>query len=169
MQQLRKDWCDGNSVTITFQTRQKNGDRGMALTQHRNKNPGQADIHPVRTLADMTTRIRRYERTARPTVTINAFATTNADEPQNIMSSSKMILGHLRGATKLAGEERLGLRADRICTHSIPSGAAMAMHLLGMPSETIQMVGQCRSRTFTRYLRIQVPNTSLGLAAHMTN
>jgi hypothetical protein len=157
---------DADTVTITFR-RQKNGDRGTTVTQHRNKNPDQADICPVRTLADLTTRIRRYERAAPPTVTINAFATTNADKPRNI--SSKMILGHLRTATKLAGEERLGLRADRVGTHSIRSGAAMAMHLAGIPSETIQMIGRWRSRTFMRYLRIQVPDTTCGLATRMTN
>ena len=83
--------------------------------------------------------------------------------------SSKTILKQLRDATKSAGEERLGLRAECIGTHSIRSGAAMAMYLAGVPSETIQLVGRWRSRTFMRYLRIQVPDSTLGVTARMTN
>ena len=79
---------------------------------------------------------------------INALVTSDSDEPKH--ASSKAILGQLRIATTLTDEERLGLRSDRIGTHLIRSGAAMAMHLAGVPSETIWMVGRRRSRAFMR-------------------
>ncbi|KAI2505717.1 hypothetical protein MHU86_8679 [Fragilaria crotonensis] len=150
---------NADAVTITYR-QQKNGDKGAKVTQHRNNNPGQADICPVRTLAELIHRIRGYERLGRTNPKINAFVSTTSNELEHV--SSKTILEQLRAATILSGEERLGLQADRIGTHSIRSGAAMAMHLAGVPSETIQMVGRWRSRTFMRYLRIQVPDTTIG-------
>jgi hypothetical protein len=157
---------DADAVTVTFR-KQKNGDKGATLTQHRNENPNQSDICPVRTLAELTARVRGYERPGRTNLRINAIVTADSDELQHV--SSKSILKQLRDATKLAGEERLGLRADCIGTHSIRSGAAMAMYLAGVPSETIQLVGRWRSRTFMRYLRIQVPDSTIGVTARMTN
>jgi hypothetical protein len=56
-----------------------------------------------------------------------------------------------------------------IGTHSIRSGAAMAMYLSGVKVETIQMIGKWRSRLFMRYLRIQVPETTRGVATRMTS
>ncbi|KAI2507882.1 hypothetical protein MHU86_6540 [Fragilaria crotonensis] len=151
---------------IPLEVIRKNGDKGAKVTQHRNNNPGQADICPVRTLAELIHRIRGYERLGRTNPKINAFVSTTSNELEHV--SSKTILEQLRAATILSGE-RLGLQADRIGTHSIRSGAAMAMHLAGVPSETIQMVGRWRSRTFMRYLRIQVPDTTIGVATRMTN
>ncbi|KAI2495236.1 hypothetical protein MHU86_19290 [Fragilaria crotonensis] len=157
---------NADTVSITFR-RQKNGDKGATVTQHRNDRQGQTDICPVRVLADLTTRVRSYDCHSRTNPKINAVRTQDSDEPQHI--SSKSILRQLRMATTLAGEERLGLQASGIGTHSIRSGAAMAMHLAGVPSETIQMVGRWRSQTFMRYLRIQVPDSTLGVAARMTS
>jgi hypothetical protein len=157
---------NADAVTITYR-QQKNGDKGAKVTQHRNNNPGQADICPVRTLAELIHRIKGYERLGRTNSKINAFVSTTSNELEHV--SSKTILEQLRAATILSGEERLGLQAVRIGTHSIRLGAAMAMHLAGVPSETIQMVGRWRSRTFMRYLRIQVPDTTLGVATRMTN
>ena len=98
---------------------------------------------------------------------INAFVSSESNKLKYV--SSKTILGQLRTATKSTGEERQGLQADRIGTHSIRSGAAMAMHLAGMSGKTIEMVDRWRSRTLMRYLHIQVPDTTLGVATHMTN
>ncbi|KAI2512348.1 hypothetical protein MHU86_2010 [Fragilaria crotonensis] len=138
---------DANTVTITLR-RQKKGDKGAKLTQHRNDNPDQADICPVRAFANLFHRVKGNERTGRTSLKINALVTLDSDEPKH--ASSKTILGQLRITTTLTDEERLGLRSDRIGTHLISSGTAMAMHLAGVPSETIWMVGRRRSRTFMR-------------------
>ena len=137
------------------------------MTQHRNNNPDQADICPVRTLAELLHRVRGYERPGRTNLNINALVSSESNKLKYV--SSKTILGQLRTATKSTGEERLGLQANRIGTHSIRSDAAMAMHLAGVSGETIQMVGRWRSRTFMRYLCTQVPDTTLGVATRMTN
>ena len=130
------------TVTIMFR-RQKNGDKGVTVTQHQNNNSGHSDICPVQAMADLATRVRNYERQGQTNLRINSITTTDSDEIDHI--PSKTILNQLRAATTLAGEERLGLRADCIGTHSIRSGVAMAMHLAGVPSETIQLVGRWRS------------------------
>ena len=127
---------DADTVTITFR-RQTNGDKGATVTQHQNDSPGQSDIHPVWSLADLATRVRK----GRTKLRINSIATTDLEEIHRI--PSKMILNQLRAATTLAGEERLRLHADCISPHSIRSGAARAMHLAGVLSETIQLVGRC--------------------------
>ena len=46
-----------DTVSITFR-KQKNQDNGTTITQHRNDRPGQADICPMRSLADLVSRIR---------------------------------------------------------------------------------------------------------------
>ena len=158
-----------DSVSITFR-KQKNGTNGVTITQHRNDRPGEEDICPVRALAELVHRINGYgskTRTRRKDLGIDAFTKDDADEPTRI--SSKTILERLRLATTIVGERRLGIKADKIGTHSIRSGAAMAMYLAGVPCETIQLIGRWRSRTFMRYLRIQVPDTTLGVASRMTS
>ena len=45
----------------------------------------------------------------------------------------------------------------------------MAMYLEGVHCETIQLVGRLRSRTFVKYLRIQVPATAKGVTTMMTS
>ncbi len=156
-----------DTVSITFR-KQKNRDNGTTITQHRNDRPGQEDICPVRTLADLVSRIRGYGRqpeNANPG--INAWAETADDETKHL--SSTAVLEQLRTATRAIGERRLGFEAADIGTHSIRSGAAMAMYLAGVKVETIQMIGRWRSRSFMRYLRIQVPETTRGVATRMTS
>jgi hypothetical protein len=82
---------------------------------------------------------------------------------------STAVQEQLRTATKTIGERRLGFKAEDIGTHSIRSGAAMAIYLAGEKVETIQMIGRRKSRSFMRYLRIQVPETTRGVATPMTS
>jgi hypothetical protein len=48
--------------------------------------------------------------------------------------SSKMMLNHLRAVVIHVGEDNLGFKASEMGTHSIRSGAAMAMYLANVPS-----------------------------------
>ena len=122
----------------------------------------------MRTLADLVSRIRGYGRqpeNANPG--INAWAETADDDTKYLSSSA--VLEQLQTATRAIGERRLGFKAADIGTHSIRSGAAMAMYLAGVEVEIIQMIGRWRSRSFMRYLRIQVPETTRGVATRMTS
>ena len=75
----------------------------------------------------------------------------------------------LRNAAAAVGEKRLGFTVDRIGTHLIRTGVEMAMFLAGVPCETIQLIGRWRSRTFMKYLRIQVTASTLGVTTKMTS
>jgi len=46
------------------------------------------------------------------------------------------------------GEEELGIKAMDMGTHSIRSGATMAMYLAGVPVFTIMLVGRWSSDAF---------------------
>mmetsp|Transcript_28009 Transcript_28009/g.50719 ORF Transcript_28009/g.50719 Transcript_28009/m.50719 type:complete len:105 (-) Transcript_28009:359-673(-) len=52
-------------------------------------------------------------------------------------------------------------------THSIRSGAAMAMHLANVPVYTIMLVGRWSSDAFLRYIRKQVQEFSVGISNRM--
>ena len=126
---------------------------------------------PVRALAALVIRIRGYASVRihwTKNVGINALASEHdVNGLEGI--SSKEVLRQLRDAAAAVGERRLGFPVDRIGTHSIRAGAAMAMFLAGVPCETIQLIGRWRSRTFMKYLRIQVTASTLGVTTKMTS
>ena len=84
--------------------------------------------------------------------------------------TSSQILYQLRATALQYGEGRLGFPVSKIGTkHSLRVGAATAVFLAGVPTETIQLIGRWRSQTFLRYIRIQVQQlTRGGVATEMT-
>ena len=54
--------------------------------------------------------------------------------------SSSTVRSKLPSAAQLLDEDNLGLKPTDISTHSIRSGAAMAMYLTGVPTFTIMMI-----------------------------
>ncbi len=156
-----------DTVSITFR-KQKNRDNGTTITQHRNDRPSQADICPVRTLANLVSRIQGYgQHPGIANLGINAWADA-ADDKTRYLSSSA-VLEELQMVTRAIGKQQLGFKAEDIGTHSIRSGAAMAMYLAGVKVETIQMIRRWSSRSFMRYLRIQFPEMTRGVATCMTS
>ena len=163
------DMRRADSVSLTFR-KQKNRDNGITVTQHRNELSGEDDLCPVRTLAEIVIRVRSYARKwtkERANVGINAFV-SESDQGSLEWISSKDVVHQLRQATREVGEGRLGFTAESVGTHSLRSGAAMAMFLAGVPCETIQLIGRWRSQTFMRYIRIQVPESTKGVTTKMT-
>jgi hypothetical protein len=59
---------------------------------------------------------------------------------------SKEVLKQLRDCAAVVGERRLRFPVDRIGTHSIRAGAAIAMFLAGVPCETIQLIASQRGK-----------------------
>jgi hypothetical protein len=140
-----------DAVSVTFR-RQKNRDNGVVVTQHRTDKRGDAEMCPVRVLAALVIRIRGYASVRNhgtKNVGINALALEHDGNGLEGISS-KEVLKQLRDAAAAVGEKRLGFPVDRIGTHSIRAGAAMAMFLAGVPCETIQLIGRWRSRTFMK-------------------
>jgi hypothetical protein len=67
--------------------------------------------------------------------------------------TSKMILNHLRAMVHHIGKDNLGFKASEMGTHSIRSGAAMAMYLADVPVFTIMLIGHWSSDAFLLYIR----------------
>ncbi|KAL9183869.1 hypothetical protein ACHAXT_004725 [Thalassiosira profunda] len=81
--------------------------------------------------------------------------------------TSKEVVDALRAAVVSVGEESLGIKKEDIGTHSIRSGAAMAMYLGQCPVYTIMMIGRWSSDAFLRYIRKQVEQFSHNVSKRM--
>ena len=73
----------------------------------------------------------------------------------------------LRVAVGAIGEEKLGILMKEVGTHSIRSGAAMAMYLGECPVYTIMMIGRWSSDAFLRYIRKQIEQFSHNVSCKM--
>ncbi|KAI2505693.1 hypothetical protein MHU86_8752 [Fragilaria crotonensis] len=160
---------EADTVSVTYRN-QKNGDRGVTVTQHRTGGDEHSTLCPVRAFAGLATRVSQYELDEH---TEWALA---GDRPINLvitagekaaLISSNQILNHLRAGALLYGEERLGFEIRSIGTHSLRSGAATAMFIAGVPAETIQLIGRWKSQAFLGYIRIQVQQLTRGVASGM--
>ena len=160
-----------DTVSVTYRT-QKNGDRGVTVTQHRTKAQPETGLCHVRALAELVSRVSAYDLDAtywkevvmRP---MNPVVTFDTGTRVTTITAGE-VLRHLRAAAIQYEEARLGFPASRIGTHSPRAGAAMAMSLAGVPVETIQLIGRWRSQTFMQYIRIQVQQMMRGVADVMT-
>lgn len=81
--------------------------------------------------------------------------------------SSEEMVAALEAAIESIGWERLNLKRGDIGTHSIRSGAAMAMYLGEVPVCTIMMIGRWSSDAFLRYIRKQVEQFSRNVSNKM--
>jgi hypothetical protein len=66
------------------------------------------------------------------------------------------VINALRDVVGAIGETQLGIAKHKIGTHSIRSGAAMAMYLGGCPVYTIMLISHWLSNAFLRYIRKHV-------------
>ncbi len=73
----------------------------------------------------------------------------------------------LESGVAAVGHEKVGIQKGEIGTHSIRSGAAMAMYLGECPVYTIMMIGRWSSDAFLRYIRKQVEQFSHNVSLRM--
>ena len=73
----------------------------------------------------------------------------------------------LQAAVDSIGEDTLGFKKEDIGTHSIRSGAAMAMYLGDCPVFSIMMIGRWSSDAFLKYIRKQVEQFSHNISKRM--
>jgi len=148
-----------DSITIEF-VWQKNNERDATVTQHRTLDP---ELCPVMAWASIVKRILSYDSTG----PLTPVCTVKGSNGKLFQMTSSMMLTRLRAVVKAIGEEELGIKAMDMGTHSIRSGAAMAMYLAGVPVFTIMLIGRWSSDAFLRYIRRQVQEFSSGVAARM--
>ena len=145
---LDKNIHNADFVSVTF-VDQKNGERMETVTQYRTSH---TVLCPVQAIAEIIETLSPRSDTSDDT-TINTFVTDN-DRLAKV--SSDDVRRALRAAATVLGEETLGFKPNEIGTHSIRSGAAMAMHLAEVRVYTIMIFGRWSSDAFLRYIGKQV-------------
>ena len=147
-----------DSVSLTFEW-QKNDERMDTVTHMAS---GDAFLCPVRQWAAIVKRIWGYPG-------------ANDDTPVSAVwrygriehISSKEMVAALQAAVVAVGEDVLGIKKEEVGTHSLRSGAAMAMYLGECPVYTIMMIGRWSSDAFLRYIRKQVEQFSHNVSCKM--
>jgi hypothetical protein len=163
-------FCD--SVTITFEY-QKRDERDETVTMYAT---GDTLLCPVRAWASIVQIVLHQPKTNKDTPCNTVFlenpnATNPNDHSQQLGKfvglTGKQMISLIRRAAKSIGSKRLGFDPKELGTHSIRSGAAMAMHLDGVPVYSIMLIGRWSSDAFLRYLRPQVKEFTQHIAKRM--
>ena len=81
--------------------------------------------------------------------------------------TSGQVVNALRDVVGAIGEACLGIAKHEVGTHSLRSGAAMAMYLGECPVYTIMLLGRWSSDAFLRYIRKQVLEFSHNVSKRM--
>jgi hypothetical protein len=150
------DFAD--NVAITFE-RQKREQKHDTITHEAT---GDSVLCPVRFAAGLVRRIRSYPSTDSNT---HVSAYMNSGEIADVTSAQ--VVNALRDAIGAIGEARLGIAKHEVGTHSLRSGAAMAMYLGECPVYTIMLMGRWSSDAFLRYIRKQVLEFSHNVSKRM--
>ena len=147
-----------DTVTVTFEF-QKSDERHESITMHRS---GDNLLCPVRSWASIVRRILSYPGT-------NADTTVNTVLINGRLKTitSATVRAKLRSAASIIGKDNLGFEPNDVGTHSIRSGAAMAMYLAHVPTFTIMMIGRWSSDAFLRYICKQVEQFSHNVSSRM--
>lgn len=138
---------------------QKTDERMDIVTQMAS---GDAILCPVRQLAITVQRIWSYPGSSSHTP---ISAVWKYGKIGHI--SLKMMIDALDVGVASVGHEKLGIRKGEIGTHSIRSGAAMAIYLGECSLYTIMMIGRWPNDTFLRYIRKQVKRFSYNVSLRM--
>ena len=98
---------------------------------------------PVRSAAELVWRIRGYRGTDGNNAGLGNLAILVGSKIMQV--KSKQMVGNLCDAVRAIGKDVLNIKAEEIGTHSIRSGAAMAMFLGGLPVYLIMLMGRWSS------------------------
>ena len=145
-------------VSITFEM-QKKDEKGDTVTQIAT---GDELLCPVRMWAAIVRRLWGY-----PGSTWDTKVSTVWNEGRAEHITSQMMINALNAACESFGWEQLNIKPGDIGTHSIRSGAAMAMYLGDVPVYSIMMLGRWSSDAFLRYIRKQVEQFSHNVSKRM--
>ncbi len=103
---------------------------------------------------------------------ILSFKGSNKDSPvslaqhrnSTISITSEMVANLLKDGVIEIGETKLGIHRSEVGTHSVRSGAAMAIYLAGVPIFSIMLIGRWLSLAFLKYIQKQVQEFSFGIS-----
>ena len=143
------------SVAITFEFQEKD-ERNDTVTQKATDN---AFLSPVKIWYEIVKRIRSYKGADDNTPVAEVWRNGRIQH----ITSEEMVI-YLRAAVEAIGEEKFGFKSTEVGTHSLRSGAAMAMFLDQIPVYTMMMIGLWSSDAFLKYIRKQVKQFSHNVA-----
>jgi len=147
-------------ISITFEM-QKKDEKNDTVTQQAS---GAVSMCPVQMAAAIVRRIRSYKGSDDNTP-ISAFWRFNRIDHV----TSAQVIAAMKDAITAIGEDVLHIKKSEIGTHSIRSGAAMAMFLSNCSVCQIMMIGRWSSDAFLRYIRKQVEQFSHNVSKRMTS
>jgi hypothetical protein len=155
-------------VSITF-VAQKNGAKFVPITMYRT---GDELLCPVRAWAGIIQKIRSDPDGRLPSTSVNfcrVGASSSRAGPRSHVAflSGAAMISLIRKAGHSIGAAKLGFDPSRLGTHSIRSGAAMAMHLANVPVYTIMLIGRWSSDAFLRYIKVQVQEFAQNVSGRM--
>ncbi len=145
-------------VSITFE-RQKNERKYETVTQWRMSDP---IMCPVKLWASIISRILSFKGTNQ-----NSPVSLAQHNNKTISITSEMVANLLKDGVVAISETKLGIHRSEVGTHSIRSGAAMAMYLAGVPIFSIMLIGRWLSLAFLKYIQKQVQEFSFGISSKM--
>jgi hypothetical protein len=145
-------------VSLTFEP-QKQQDKKNSVTQEATSN---SVLWPIRFAAGIIRWIGSYPGTSSNT---NVSAYMSNSSVKHV--TSQQVINALRNAVGAIGKARLGISKDKIGTHSIRLGAAMAMYLGECPVYAIMLIRQWSSNAFLLYIRKQVMEFSHNVSKRM--
>ena len=144
------------AVTICLEN-SKNGKKGCTLHHESSGDPG---FDPVQAAAARLSVLRGLPGTTPISVWIDA-------QGRRRHITSRQVRATLRLAAQHTGILGMGYSLHRIGTHSLRSGGAMHLRLLGYDEITIRKLGRWTGDTYLVYIQSQIANLTSGIAAGM--
>jgi hypothetical protein len=152
-------------VSVTFES-QKSDKKNETRTQQRTNDPV---LCPVRVWARIITRILSSPQAASHSP-VNFYYDPSKDLTKRSRAiTANSIKLYLRTTARIHGASNTGYPPDNVGTHSIRSGAAMALFLAQEPTTNIQLLGRWSSEAFLDYIRPQEMEWTAGLSHSMTS
>jgi hypothetical protein len=149
-------------VSVIFED-QKNNHKFEKRTQQRSSDP---ILCPVQSWAQTVTRILSYPGTTLNT-TVNCFRDSQSPKAPTVFFSQQLLNYYLRHTVQQRPAGYFGYSHTNIGTHSIRSGAAMALYLADEPPHKIMLLGRWSSDAFLLYLRPEVLSSFSKLRTNM--
>jgi hypothetical protein len=150
-------------VSVTF-VMQKVQPKNETRTQQRTGDPV---LCPVLSWGALITRLLSYPASSDSTPVNFFFDSSRPVHDRFRFISQAATNTLLRHTCKIKPDLYFGYQADSIGSHSLRSGAAMALFLAGEPTSKIMILGRWSSDAFMMYIRPNVQQWTSGMSKDM--
>jgi hypothetical protein len=156
-----KSLLTADCVSITFIS-QKNGEKDITITQYKSKN----QLDPVTSWAKIIHRVLSYKKATLQSQ-VNAFL--HPVTQKLVYITSAQTRAFLKWTVAKMGAKSLGIRVNRVGTHSVRTSCAMLLYMAKVRTAAIMLLGRWKSDAFLLYLRRQVKEFTEGLSEAMAS